>query len=265
MIPKVIHYCWFGGSPIPDSSQKCISSWKKYFPDYEIKQWDETNFDFNSCNYVKEAYQAKKWAFVSDYARFWILYNYGGIYFDTDVEVIKPFDDILISGSFMGEEISAADSNNEEQEDIFRVNAGLGIGAESNTSLYKEILDYYKGEHFINNDGTENHETVVTRVTNILLRYGFKGNGAIEDIDGFRFYPPEYFSPINYKTSVITITANTHSIHHYTGSWQTEWEKKETEKMQELTKKYGPSKANIYFKIWKYILHPSKLIEKVNI
>lgn len=102
MIPKVIHYCWFGGNPLPDSAKKCISSWRKYLPDFEIKVWNERNFDVKSIPYTREAYRLKKFAFVSDYARMWILYNYGGIYFDTDVEVIKPFNDIILRGNFMG-------------------------------------------------------------------------------------------------------------------------------------------------------------------
>ena len=102
MIPKIIHYCWFGRGPLPELAQKCIASWKKYLPDYEIKEWNEDNFDVNIIPYTAEAYKAKKYAFVSDYARFWILYRYGGIYFDTDVEVIRPMDDIIERGNFMG-------------------------------------------------------------------------------------------------------------------------------------------------------------------
>ena len=104
MIPKIIHYCWFGGNPLPKSAIKCIESWKKYLPDYEIKEWNESNFDFSKCAYAREAAEKKKWAFVSDYARFKILYQYGGLYFDTDVEVIKPLDDIIAAGPFMGAE-----------------------------------------------------------------------------------------------------------------------------------------------------------------
>ena len=107
MIPKVIHYCWFGRNPLPASARKCIDSWKKFFPDYEIKEWNEDNFDVNMIPYTHEAYSVKKYAFVSDYARFWILYNYGGLYFDTDVEVIRPMDDIVARGPFMGIEVEA--------------------------------------------------------------------------------------------------------------------------------------------------------------
>lgn len=111
MIPKIIHYCWFGRGPLPELAQKCIASWKKYLPDYEIKEWNEDNFDVNIIPYTAEAYQAKKYAFVSDYARFWIMYHYGGIYFDTDVEVIRPMDDIVANGNFMGFEVDPDGEN----------------------------------------------------------------------------------------------------------------------------------------------------------
>ncbi|MDE6612292.1 MAG: glycosyl transferase, partial [Muribaculaceae bacterium] len=109
MIPKTIHYCWFGRNPLPESALKCIASWRKYFPDYQIIEWNEDNFDVNAIPYTAQAYAAKKYAFVSDYARFKILYDHGGLYFDTDVEVIKPFDDILERGAFMGFELAAPD------------------------------------------------------------------------------------------------------------------------------------------------------------
>ena len=108
MIPKIIHYCWFGGNPLPKDAQECLSSWKKYLPDYEIKVWNESNFDVNCCPYVKGAYEQRKFAFVSDYARFWVLYKEGGLYFDTDVEVIRNVDHIIAAGNFMGIEKSLA-------------------------------------------------------------------------------------------------------------------------------------------------------------
>ena len=102
MIPKIIHYCWFGGKPLPKLAQKCKASWEKFFPDYEIKEWNEQNFDVNQVMFTEEAYKLKNYAYVSDYVRFWVLYHYGGIYFDTDVEVIRPLDDIIAHGSFLG-------------------------------------------------------------------------------------------------------------------------------------------------------------------
>lgn len=212
-IPKIVHYCWFGGNPLPDDANKCIASWKKHFPDYEIKEWNESNFDLNCCDYVKEAYQAKKWAFVSDYARFWILYKYGGLYFDTDVEVIKPMDDLISKGSFMGEEAGPPSDKNSD------CNPGLGLAAAPGLGLYREILDYYEHQHFLNPDGSINQETVVTRTSNILRRHGFKGDRSIECIDGIYIYPPDYFCPVNYSTGITTITENTRSIHHYSATW----------------------------------------------
>ena len=142
MIPKVIHYCWFGGKELPEYAQKCINSWKKYCPDYEIRQWNENNFDINVSQYVKEAYSCKKWAFVSDYARFWILYHYGGVYFDTDVELIKPINEIIDNGPFMGYEAYCnIHFLNPRKEHL--INPGLGIASEKKSLLYKEILDYF--------------------------------------------------------------------------------------------------------------------------
>ena len=224
MIPKVIHYCWFGGNPLPKDAEKCIASWRKYCPDYEIKQWNESNFDLNCCDYVKEAYQAKKWAFVSDYARFWILYHYGGLYFDTDVEVIKPMDDLIEKGSFMGEEAGLPDNNSECNPGLGLAAApGLGLAAAPGLGLYKEILDYYEQQHFLNPDGSNNLLTVVDRTTEILKLHGFKGDGSIEEVDGVFIYPPEYFCPMNYRTEKITITKNTRSIHHYSATWQSSY------------------------------------------
>lgn len=139
MIPKVINYCWFGGNPLPASAQKCIASWRKYLPDYEIKEWNESNFDVNIIPYTAEAYKAKKYAFVSDYARFWILYRYGGLYFDTDVEVIRNMDDIIANGAFMGLEKKQAGATPTQ----LGVAPGLGLGVNPGLGLYKELLDVY--------------------------------------------------------------------------------------------------------------------------
>jgi hypothetical protein len=217
MIPKIIHYCWFGTNPLPGLAQKCIESWKLYFPDYEIKEWNESNYNVHKIAYIDEAYSAKKYAFVSDYARFDILYQYGGIYFDTDVEVIKPFDDILGRGGFMG------------IESIGKVaaglgigcNAGLGIGCNAGLGIVYQILDFYARLHFINSDETYNLHTVVEYVTEILKKNGLKEENAIQCLDGLTVYPIEYFCPISFKTGQMEITENTHSIHHYDGSWLT--------------------------------------------
>lgn len=214
MIPKIIHYCWFGGNPLPELAQKCIASWKKYCPDYEIKEWNESNFDLNCCDYVREAYEAKRWAFVSDVARFWVLYQEGGIYFDTDVEIIKPLDDILERGAFWGCEKNEL------------VAPGLGMAANPGLGIYKEVLDFYKRKHFRNEDGLTDTTTIVEYTSRILKRHGWKPDGTIQKIENITIYPPKYFCPMNYQTGKITITADTYTIHHYSASWYTDKERK---------------------------------------
>ena len=212
MIPKRIHYCWFGGKPLNKLGKKCLASWKKYFPDYEIIEWNESNFDFNCCQYVKEAYEAKKWAFVSDYARYKILYEQGGIYFDTDVEVIKSFDDILDRGAFMGCETASIQAN-------AVANPGLGCAVAPGLSFYREVLDDYEKSSFYNEDGTLNLYTIVQRTTDLLCKYGLKNTKDIQQVAGITIYPAEYFCPINMDNGKLQITSNTYSIHWYAASW----------------------------------------------
>ena len=217
MIPKVIHYCWFGNSPLPPLAQKCIASWKKYLPDYEIKEWNESNFNVNIIPYTREAYQAKKYAFVSDYARFWILYKYGGLYFDIDVEVIKSLDDIIARGPFMGC----------ERDDSVApglglgVNPGLGLGVNPGLGLYSDILMMYEALHFIDKDGIYNLKTVVEYTTEILSQKGLSSCNDIQFVGGVWIYPKEYFCPIDWKTKKCYILPDTRTIHHYNASWFT--------------------------------------------
>lgn len=214
MIPKVIHYCWFGRNPLPALAIKCINSWKKFLPDYEIKEWNEDNFDINMIPYVKEAYESKKYAFVSDYARFWILYNYGGLYFDTDVEVIKNLDDIVAKGPFMG-----CEKEPQKGATTLGVAPGLGLGVAPGHSLYKEILDYYSTLHFINEDGTLNLRTVVEYITSILEKHGLRPSAEIQECAGVYIYPKDYFCPKSFEDLKIRITPNTYTIHHFSASW----------------------------------------------
>ena len=213
MIPKVIHYCWFGHNPLPKSAIKCISSWRKFFPDYEIKEWNESNFDVNIIPYTQQAYEAKKYAFVSDYARFWILYNYGGLYFDTDVEVIKPMDDIIERGAFMGIEIPATASNSP------LVAPGLGLGGAPGLDLYKNLLDKYSSLSFVNEDGSLNQQTIVSYTTETLLTLGLRQSNDIQNVAGVWIYPQDYFNPLDSLTGKLHITENTRSIHWYMNSW----------------------------------------------
>lgn len=216
MIPKVIHYCWFGGNPLPNSAQKCIVSWRKYLPDYEIKEWNESNFDVNIIPYTAEAYKAKKYAFVSDYARFWILYKYGGLYFDTDVEVIKNMDDIIAKGPFMGCENEAKAGATPAQ---LGVAPGLGLGVNPGLGLYGEILNWYNTHHFITWTGVI-EKNVVDITTEILNKNGIEilDEGVLKS-SGILIYPKEYFCPKDYITGEMNITDKTKSIHHYSATW----------------------------------------------
>lgn len=213
MISKKIHYCWFGGNPLPSLAIKCIESWKKYLPDYEIKEWNEDNFDVNIIPYTQEAYQAGKYAFVSDYARFWILYKYGGLYFDTDVEVIRPMDDIIARGPFMGCENIASDTC------VASVAPGLGLGVNPGLELYQELLDLYATLHFRNEDGTLNFKSVVHYTTETLCRHGLKNVNDVQECAGISIYPKDYFCPKSYNDGKINLTKNTYAIHHFAGSW----------------------------------------------
>ena len=222
MIPKIIHYCWFGGNPLPVSVQRCIASWKRFLPDYEIREWNENNFDVNMIPYTSEAYKAKKYAFVSDYARYWILYQYGGLYFDTDVEIIKNMDDTIAKGAFMGceNEAKAGGMPNE-----IGVNPGLGLGADSGLSLYREIIEIYNNLHFIRPDGTLNYETIVSITTRHLCKKGLLNTNKVQLVSGVWIYPKEYFCPKDYRTLEMQITSNTCSIHHFNDSWHSKYEK----------------------------------------
>ena len=211
MIPKVIHYCWFGGKPLPKDAERCIESWKKFMPNYKIIQWDEGNFDVDSIPYTREAYNAKKYAFVSDYARFWIMFHYGGIYFDTDVEVIKPIEDIITNGNFLGV----------EQQDAGRItiNPGLGFGMEKNVIIISDLMKIYQNSHFICEGSIVKAKNIVEITTDYLLKNGLVNTNKVQLCCGCTIYPKDYFCPIDYNTRELKITANTRTIHHYAESW----------------------------------------------
>ena len=212
MIPKVIHYCWFGRNPLPPLAVKCIESWRKFLPDYEIREWNEDNFDVNAIPYTQEAYEARKYAFVSDYARFKILYEHGGLYFDTDVEVIRPLDDIIARGPFMGCECDATGAT------APAVAPGLGLGVNPGLGLYRELLDLYATLHFRNADGLLNFKTVVQYTTELLCEHGLQNTPDIQQVAGVWIYPKEYFCPVFGKN--INFTKQTRTVHHYMASWK---------------------------------------------
>lgn len=208
MIPRKIHYCWFGGAPLSNMAQKCIASWEKYCPDYEIIRWDESNYDINKCQYMRQAYEEKKWGFVPDYARVDIVNQYGGIYMDTDVELIKPLDDILECSMYCG------------FENDTKTNFGLGFGAEPGHPLLHLILERYETLSFYKDDGTLNLTPSPVYQTEELLKWGLVPNNTYQKLnDGVIVFPREYLCPRELDSEEITITNKTISIHHFDGSW----------------------------------------------
>lgn len=205
-IPKIIHYCWFGGNPKSKLALNCILSWKKFCPEYKFYEWNESNFDVNSNIYVKEAYENKKYAFVSDYVRLKALYEVGGIYLDTDVELLKSLDDLLFYQTVVGFE---------EKKFIM---TGF-LATECKQDIFEEWLDSYKDRHYIIKNGKQDNTTNVHIFTNILKNHGLITNGEFQTFSGITVFPSEYFSPRNYYTEKTKITFNTYAIHHFERSW----------------------------------------------
>ncbi len=213
MIPKKIHYCWFGGSTKPESVIKCIESWKKYCPDYELIEWTENDIDITDNKYTKQAYEMKAWGFVPDYLRLLIIYNHGGIYLDTDVQIIKSFDSLLSLNAFAG------------FEDKEYVNLGSGFGAEKEFPFLKMHMEQYKNLSFINEDSTLNRTPSPQYTTQLLKEHSLNEcNGTIQNVYGVTIFPPEYFCPKDFETGFVRITKNTYSIHQFDGSWCTDEE-----------------------------------------
>lgn len=209
MIPKIIHYCWFGYGKMPLLAKRCIQSWKKYLPDYEIKEWNEHNFDLSLFPYAQEAYDAKKYAFVTDVVRLYALYTEGGIYMDTDVEVLKSLDPFLLHTAFSGFE-------NETQ-------VPTGIMASERGGIWaRDNLEYYQNKHFINKNGEMELTTNVVFITEYMLQKGLIPNDTFQDFPGLiTIYPHDYFCPKSYKDQKIYKTNHTVTIHHFNGSWKT--------------------------------------------
>lgn len=207
MIPKVIHYCWFGRGEKPAQAQMCIASWKKYLPGYELKEWNEDNFDVNQNRYVREAYENRKFAFVTDYVRLYALYHEGGVYMDTDVEVLGSYDQFLHHHAFSGFE---TDGN---------VPTGM-MAAEKGSIWAKELLQQYDERVFVKEDGSFDMTTNTTVITEYMVCKGLKQNNTYQDFPGLcTMYPAEFFCPKDHRTGVIKVTPNTVCIHHFAGSW----------------------------------------------
>lgn len=221
MIPKIIHYCWFGRNPKPADVLKCIESWKKYLPDYEIREWNEDNYDVHKCQYMSDAYTEKKWAFVSDFCRLDVVYEYGGIYLDTDVEVIKPFGRLLEHKMFCGFESRDWQMQKKWNMDMEEsVAFGLGFGAIKRHPILKEMIDLYYSLHFYNEDGSLNLLSCPVYQTQVLVKHGLIQNGETQKYEGGVAFSAEYFCPqSNITNKMLFLTKNTYSIHHFSNSW----------------------------------------------
>lgn len=214
MIPKTIHYIWLGGKPLPPIAEKCIASWQKFCPDFEIKRWDETNLDLDKYKFARQAYDAKKYAYASDVLRFDIINTYGGLYLDIDVELLKPLDEKFFSHkAFFAFELKDS------------LNPGLIFGAEKNNEAIKDLLNIYENLPFLDEKGNPILKTICIISTDYFVSKGLKTDNSYQEIDGIAFYPTEYFCPYDVITGKTKKTKNTYAIHHYLASWYSPWQK----------------------------------------
>ena len=226
-IPRVIHYCWFGPNDIPEAHKKNIESWKRFNPNYKIVQWNESNYDVSANNYTMEAYDKKRWAFVSDVARLDIIYKYGGIYFDTDVEVIRNLDDFLYQHSFFG------------TEDGFHVSTGLGFGAEKQSRVIKKLLDIYSNIHFIDEFGKEDTLSCPKRQLSCFCEMGWKKDGNIFSSEQMTIYPRFVLSCTDHESGIEFRNKYTFTIHHSEASWLEGEEKEKWDMCHKLPSMIG--------------------------
>ena len=213
MIPKMIHCFWFGKKEIPKDQKRYLASWKKFCPDYKIKLWNEGNYDIHKNRYMEQAYEAGKFGFVPDFARLDIIYQYGGFYFDTDVELLKNLEGLRKYSAVMGFE---------RYEDKLKVATGQGFGAEKNHPAIKEIMSIYERRNFVRRDGTYNLLPSTDLMTNYMLGKGLDLSGKRQTVMGITILPEEYFCPLKYssKGNKLEITENSYAVHHFAGSWK---------------------------------------------
>lgn len=239
MIPKIIHYCWFGKREKPELAKKCIDSWKKYLPEYEYMEWNEDNFNFDLFPYAKQALEAKKYAYITDVVRLYALKEFGGIYMDTDVEVLKPLDAFLHHAAFSG----------------FESNSSLptGLMASEKGSVWAlDLLSYYEGRSFLDDNGKPILTPNTNVITEMMLKEGFLLNNTFQEKQGYvAFYPDDVFCAKSSETGKITITPNTHCIHHFSGSWLPKSVKIRHKIVQTLYKIFGKSVVDNLKKIFK--------------
>lgn len=249
-IPPIIHYCWFGGKEKPELAKKCIDSWKKYCPEYQIKEWNENNFNIDCCQFVKDAYKEKKWAFIADYVRLYAMVNEGGIYMDTDVEVCKPLDEFLDEQAFSG--FQTEDS----------IPTGI-MACEKGYHVFKKLLNDYNTRSFYNEDGSLNLTPNVVYITDEYRKYGLELNNRKQTVEGFTLYPVDYFCAKSWETGIVTRTENTYTIHHFAGSWFSD-KNKQMRKVKHFCYTHFGKAARPIFLIYKYILHPRNLLSVAN-
>lgn len=229
MIPKIIHYCWFGENPLDDKSVRCVESWKKYFPDYQIIQWNERNFDVTQIPFMKDAYDAKKWAFVSDVARLIILYEHGGFYFDTDVEVVRSYNDIVTEDTvgFMG------------MEEDCGLATGLGFAAEKQNPFIQKHIALYNQLRFSEYQDHLSDVACPLLTTRLMEQQGFVRENIRQTVCGFDIYPSSYFAPLSYLTGKLNRTGETHSIHWFNASWQNQYLRDKHARITRLRRIFG--------------------------
>jgi len=228
MIPKIIHYCWFGKGEKPKLAEKCISSWKRALPDYELKEWNESNFDININKFVKQAYEYKNYAFVSDYARAYALFHYGGIYLDTDVGVLAKFDKFLSCGMFAG----------------FEEGGYVGtcvIGSEPRMPILEEYMEHYNRSSYILDDGSKYKNTNVVLFTKLLEKRGLQRTDVLQTVGGVTVYPRTFFSPYDYINAVSYITPDSCAIHHFAQTWLPKRVRLKTKIKRAASKMIGPA------------------------
>lgn len=243
MIPKVIHYCWFGGKPLPKIARKCIQSWKRFCPDYEIVEWNEKNYDIHKNSYMEEAYLQKKWGFVPDFARLDIIYQNGGIYLDTDVELIRPLDELLYHRAYMGFE---------GERDGVAINPGLGFGAEKNNPILLEMMkDIYGNRHFCREDKSIDMTPSPRLMTDFLVKKGLLVRNQRQCIGNeLEIYPKSFFAPKDFWDGGLFIKADTFSIHHYDASW-VDWENRVVKWLRWFLPRFGVFGKGLLFALTK--------------
>ena len=222
LIPKKLHYMWLGRKPLPDNLKKCIGSWRKYCPDYEIIEWNEDNYDISKHPYMEQAYQAGAYGFVPDYARIDILYTEGGFYLDTDVEIQRSIDCLRYQRAFCGV----------EKWQI--INFGGLSGSVKGNPMLKEFLDEREKIYFLNEDGTQNKNTCGFYDTRVALKHGYKINGESQTVGDINIYASDYFQPYDYMSGIINETENTYSVHWFSGGWLDEKMKKANEEAKKV-------------------------------